>query len=267
MTKLLWIKEKAICDVVLNTMFARIFAWGSVTTTRTRGLPIHSVKSSNSLICTWGRSSHWLLLRTPLPFLFFCIKITLMSISCNNKEISPLLPETIQKHREGLQWRLQTLLLGHVQWLFHAVLILALLLSAQKMADFLFFSLTLPWPSLSEKTWVGGREASVSMERVHLWGWLGSIQMSIINILWKKPYTRFTVPSFYPVWCSPFTWSQLSHFVLLAASLIHLLPNVFSRQLAWPLPSSFSVPLPSLPGIFQVLCLSPNPCSVNGRAV
>lgn len=24
------------------------------------------------------------------------------------------------------------------------------------------------------------------MESVHLWGWLGSIQMSIVNILWKK---------------------------------------------------------------------------------
>lgn len=60
---------------------------------------------------------------------------------------------------------------------------------------FPFFSLTLPWPSLSEKSWVGGT-ASVSIECIHLWGWLGSIQMSIVNILWKKrPYTRFAVPS------------------------------------------------------------------------
>lgn len=82
-------------------MFAMIFAHGTL-----RGPQIHIDKSYNSLICTliYNEGSHHLPLKTPLKtfetLLFLYIKITLMGIACNKKEIVSSLSEMFQNHKE-----------------------------------------------------------------------------------------------------------------------------------------------------------------------
>lgn len=167
-------QHNACQNICPRTTGTRRNSWSTELRT-TISLPVPEIR-----VHTWDMH-----LSTTSIFLVFYTSITFVGISCNNKEIIPVLPETIQKHKEGLQWRLQSLLLGHVQWLLHAVLTLALFFSAQKKKKKNPFCLTLPWPFLPEKSLVGGTEVSVSMECICLWGWLGSIQVNTVNILWK----------------------------------------------------------------------------------
>lgn len=203
-------------------------------------------------------------LRTPLWFFFFsCIKITVMGISWNNKEITPLLLETIQKHKEGLQLRNITVTAARPCLIIVSCcidLITALLCSEKGIFP---FCPTLPWPFLTEESWVGGSEVSTSMEHVCEGGWATSKGTQSIFYENSLMQSSLSFPSVQTnALLSPYHTSDV--FALLPAGLTDLPPSVPSRQLAWAL-LSFSVPQPSLHRSF--LHLSPNPCSVNGRAV
>lgn len=114
--------------------------------------------------------------QNPLVIFFFfsCIKITVMGISWNNKEITPLLLEIIQKHKEGLQLRNITVTAARPCLIIVSCcidLITALLCSEKGIFP---FCPTLPWPFLTEESWVGGSEVSTSMEHVCEGGWAAS---------------------------------------------------------------------------------------------
>lgn len=186
-----------------------------------------------------------------------------MSISCNNKEIAPLLLETIQKHKEGLQLKNITVTAARPCLIIVSCCIdlnTAPLCSEKGIFP---FCPTLPWPFLTEESWVGGSEVSVSMEHVCDGGWEASKGTQSIfyeNSLMQGSLSFSSVQT--NALLSPYHASDF--IALLPAGLIDLLPSVPNRQLARA-HLSFSVPQPSLHSSF--LHLSPNPCNVNGRAV